>query len=138
MLQSPLMIGCDVRNMSDVTRSLLTNPMLLSIDQDPLCAQTFRLDTLTVDFDPNKQDCCILARMLEGGDIALGFFNLSDSVKNLHCTLNDMGLGVSSGMTLEMCDCFTGEKRSPICGTVSALGLQPHACKVYRCKVVKA
>ena len=138
MLQSPLMIGCDVRNMSEFTRSLLTNPMLLSIDQDPLCAQTFRLDTLTVDFDPNKQDCCILARMLEGGDIALGFFNLSDSVKNLHCTLNDMGLGVSSGMTLEMCDCFTGEKRSPICGTVSAMGLQPHACKVYRCKVVKA
>ena len=76
--------------------------------------------------------------MLEGGDIALGFFNLSDSVKNLHCTLNDIGLGVSSGMTLEMCDCFTGEKRSPICGTVSAMGLQPHACKVYRCKVVKA
>ena len=138
MLQSPLMIGCDVRNMSEFTRSLLTNPMLLSIDQDPLCAQTFRLDSLTVDFDPNKQDCCILARMLEGGDIALGFFNLSDSVKNLHCTLNDIGLGVSSGMTLEMCDCFTGEKRSPICGTVSAMGLQPHACKVYRCKVVKA
>lgn len=138
IMGSPLMIGCDVRNMSEFTRSLLTNPMLLSIDQDPLCAQTFRLDALTVDFDPNKQDCCILARMLEGGDIALGFFNLSDSVKNLHCTLNDMGLGVSSGMTLEMCDCFTGEKRSPICGTVSALGLQPHACKVYRCKVVKA
>ena len=36
MACSPLMIGCDIRNMDEETRSLLTNREVLAVNQDPL------------------------------------------------------------------------------------------------------
>ena len=138
-LQSPLMIGCDVRNMSDATRALLTNPMLIALDQDALCAQTYRILPYEGAFedDPSENRYYMLARMLENGDVALGFFNFTEEERRMECTLDEVGLGVPSGRTLELCDCFTGEKCLPQCGSV-CVTLAPHACAVYRGKVVKA
>lgn len=36
MFSAPLMIGCDVRNMSDETKKILLNKKVIEIDQDPL------------------------------------------------------------------------------------------------------
>ena len=37
MMNSPLIIGCDVRNMDETTRKILTNRELIAINQDPEC-----------------------------------------------------------------------------------------------------
>ena len=42
ILAAPLMIGCDVRNMDEVTRQILTNPEAIAVDQDPLGKQGHR------------------------------------------------------------------------------------------------
>ena len=39
MLASPLMIGCDVRAMSEATRGILLNEGLIAVNQDPLGVQ---------------------------------------------------------------------------------------------------
>jgi alpha-galactosidase len=43
MLAAPLLIGCDVRNMDESTKSILLNKDIIGIDQDPLGKQGFRV-----------------------------------------------------------------------------------------------
>jgi len=43
MLAAPLMMGCDVRDMSDATKTILMNKDIIAIDQDPLGKQGFRV-----------------------------------------------------------------------------------------------
>ena len=42
MMASPLILGNDVRNMSDETKAILTNRDLIAIDQDKLGVQGLR------------------------------------------------------------------------------------------------
>lgn len=42
-MKSPLLIGCDVRKVSDDIVELLTNPGVLAINQDPLGVQARRV-----------------------------------------------------------------------------------------------
>lgn len=46
LLGSPLMIGCDIRNMNDETLKILTNKELIKINQDEDCRQIFKLSNL--------------------------------------------------------------------------------------------
>ncbi len=43
LLASPLMIGCDVRNMTPEAKAILTAPEVLAVDQDPLGRQARNL-----------------------------------------------------------------------------------------------
>jgi alpha-galactosidase len=43
MLASPLMIGCDIRNMDETTKRILLNKDIIGIDQDSLGKQGFRV-----------------------------------------------------------------------------------------------
>ena len=43
MLSAPLMIGCDIRTMSESTKSILSNKDILAIDQDSLGKPGFRV-----------------------------------------------------------------------------------------------
>lgn len=134
LLQSPLMIGCDVRNMDTFTLNLLKNPVLLSIQQDEKCMQVYRADS-PADWNSERGESFAAARGLSNGDIAIGFFNLSDDVRGIICTLNDLGIGVSSGKTLEMQNCWTNETEYPVNGAILK-SLNPHESVVYRAKIV--
>ena len=127
MLQSPLMIGCDIRNIDPFTLSLLKNPVLIGIDQDEKCAQTYRIGSETTP---------ILVRALENGDIAIGFFNLSDQSQRGTCMLDELGIGIHSHKTLELTDCWTNEKVYPSNGVIFK-NLEAHDCVVYRAKIIE-
>jgi alpha-galactosidase len=43
MLAAPLMMGCDIRNMDEATKTILLNKDLIDIDQDTLGKQGFRV-----------------------------------------------------------------------------------------------
>lgn len=69
MLSAPLMCGNDIANMTDQTKTLLTNRMAIAIDQDSLGVQGFKYaekDSLETWFKP-----------LAGGDWAVLFLNRS-------------------------------------------------------------
>jgi alpha-galactosidase len=72
LLASPLMIGCDVRHLSDLARKLLLNKHLIAVNQDPLGKQGYRVGQ--VDYDHEKLDTW--AKPLADGSIAVGLFNL--------------------------------------------------------------
>ena len=41
IMNSPLLIGCDLRNIKEATLNLLTNTELIALNQDPLCQQAY-------------------------------------------------------------------------------------------------
>lgn len=132
MLQSPLMIGCDVNEMDDFTLNLLKNPILLGINQDEKCAQTYRCDAC---YDYDHGDYFILIRLLSNGDLAIGYFNLSDGERNIIGTLSDFGINVVSNKKLELQNCWTHEKSYSVNGIVE-VKLPAHESVVFRARIV--
>ena len=133
-MQSPLMIGCDVRGMSSATRNILTNRELIRIDQDaearpiyPVGGKAF--DSFFIGF-----------KHLEGGEYLLAAFNFTDSPLtpwSSHVELYDIGLPVGSGLALRMKDLATGEDLGKVREFLS-LPLKGREFKMYRCTVVPA
>ena len=77
----------------------------------------------------------IYSRQLENGDVAIGLFNLSEEKAAARFNLDEIGLGFSTGKTLDMYEVWTGENFRVDNSTVSR-ELEPFACEVYRAKVV--
>ena len=130
MMNSPLMIGCDVRKINDATKKILLNQDIIAINQDIECRSPFQLNCVS-----NSIDTFVLAKFLSNGDIAVGMFNLGDVPAMVTVDFWDMGLTVSSGRNLEFYDCIEheniGVKKEIFSDTVAA-----HGSKVYRCKMV--
>lgn len=129
-LGSPLMIGCDLRNMSQAAYDILTNEELIRINQDPVCRQPDKLIGIW-----NGDDILIYEKHLAGGDIALGLFNLREERAGVKVNLDEMGLPASTGKTLEMTEVWTGEKYVVKNANIM-IDLDACDCAVYRAKVV--
>lgn len=131
LLGSPLMIGCDIRNIKKEALDILSNKELIKINQDADCRQVIKLSLLHIE----GKDIKAYARTLENGDIAVGFFNLSDKNATVKFTLDEVGLPESTGKTLEMHEVWTGETVTVKNGTFIK-GIEAFDSLVYRCKVV--
>ena len=135
-LQSPLMIGCDVRNMAPETIRLLTNRDVLAVNQDSGCRQPFSVGGSVNYACGDMEDSFIWAKLLDNGDLAVGMFNLSDSPRNMYLTMSDLALPRYCDRKLEMHELWTGET----CATVDErfiTRVEAYDCKLYRCKIVK-
>ena len=72
LLASPLMVGCDVRNMAQATRDILLHRDVIAINQDPLGRQGYRVGKI----DYANEIAEIWAKPLVDGSLAVGLFNL--------------------------------------------------------------
>lgn len=145
LLGSPLMIGCDIRDMDDTTRSILMNKDVLAINQDPDYNQAYECNhegSPAVVHDQDEpirtHEHPIYARLLANGDYAIGFFNLSDQKSNywnMSLLMDRLGLPETSGKTLEATELWTGETKTIINGIWSE-SIEPHSCKLFRARVV--
>lgn len=129
MMSAPLMIGCDVRNISEEALKTLTNKSLLSIDQDPAVRQAIRVPSEKGD------DHLILFKHLEGGDYAIAMYNFSESPCKNNFFLHDIGLGTETGYGLTLENIITGEKFEKAADDFGYY-LEPHTCATFRAKVV--
>lgn len=129
LLGSPLMIGCDIRNMNEETLKILTNKELIKINQDEDCRQVFKLSPIWND------NVKAYARNLGNGDIALGFFNFSGEEGAVRVNLDELGLPESTGKTLCMRNVWEDESITVKNGTFIH-NIKPYDSLVYRCKVV--
>lgn len=134
MFGSPLMIGCDIREMDEDTRAILMNKDVIAINQDPAARQLFAVNSWPDDSTPKKS---IWVRMLEGGDYAIGMFNMEECRRMMAVNFSDIGIGRATGKTLELHDVWSGETFRPANNMVRTL-LEPHTCRLYRAKVVDA
>lgn len=148
MMNSPLMIGCDIRNMDEDTKRILLNKDVIAINQDiagnqPYFANSRNYITNEVrkSDEPFFQEYPLvltkLAKLLNNGDIAIGFFNFTDSVcQDTIITPDMIGLPLISGKTVELTDLWTGEVLYTDNGTIRGKACEAHGCQLYRAKVV--
>ena len=151
LLNSPLMIGCDIRSMDETTKSILLNKEVIAINQDPKGAQPFFVNNMIwkanqarkSDVDPHFEkyplDVPMVAKYLDNGDIAVGVFNFTDSVANrwqMTLTCDNLGLPLNCGKTFEAVDLWTGEVVKAFNGTLEIQSLEPHACRLFRVKII--
>jgi len=129
-LGSPLMIGCDIRNMNQVTRDILSNKEMIAINQDPLMRQPYSIKGIW-----GNDDLLMYARNLSNGDIAIALVNLSEERATARFNLDEIGLPLSLGKTLQMKDIWSGNEAKITNGTV-IWELEPFDCAVFRAKLV--
>jgi alpha-galactosidase len=83
LLASPLLIGCDLSQLDDFTKALLTNWEVLEVSQDPLGRQARRVSaTGSVE---------VWARPLADGTIAVGSFNRGRTAAPVTVLWKDIG-----------------------------------------------
>lgn len=88
VLSSPLLIGCDMRNMKTATKELLTNTELIALNQDPLHLQAYVAYKLN--------DCYIMVKDIEerfGTTRAIAVYNPAGSNRTVTLDLPKLELG---------------------------------------------
>jgi alpha-galactosidase len=84
LLDSPLLIGCDMTQLDDFTLSLLTNDEVLEVSQDPLGKQAARI--------AKNGDLEVWAKDMEDGSKAVGLFNRGKAETKVAANWSDLGL----------------------------------------------
>ena len=128
---SPLMIGCDIRNMSKETEDILLNEEIIRINQDRACRQPVKHAGVWA-----GDDLLLYSRQLENGDLAIGIFNLGEGKVTARLNLDELGLPFSTGRTLAMRELWTGEETGVRNATIIR-ELEPYGCAVFRAKIVE-
>ena len=156
-LQSPLMIGCDIRHMDEATRNILLNKAVIALNQDESCHQAYIANNPLQAFGTNEQhvtptvnrqpeepfyhysDYClsrsILVRRLADGDMAVIRLNFRDhETSNAPTVITPDMLGLPEDCTarMQVTDLWTGEEITLVHGTIPNHGIPPHGCQVLR------
>lgn len=84
LLAAPLIIGCDISQLDDFTLNLLCNVEVNEINQDILGYQGFQVYA--------DEQCSVIVKHLENGEIAIGLFNKTDSKREINATFKQLGL----------------------------------------------
>lgn len=133
MMGSPLMIGCDIRKATPEIKEILQNKDLLLINQDEEARGCYKIAAEPQWFHPDEN--FILVKALENGDLAIGFFNMSDDRGEMSLQFWDLGLSIAQGQKLSFYNCLEGKEM----GTYKerfAVTLDAYDCLVVRAKVV--
>ncbi len=127
LMNSPLIIGCDIRHMSDKTGEILMNEDLIAINQDPECRSSYRVDVY------GFPGCFSLIKPLSDGAYAVGLFNFSDVANNVTLNFWDMGLSAAAGYGMELYDCISHQKEG-VKKEYIRYKIPTHGCRVFRMK----
>ena len=130
MFSCPLMLGCDIRNMSDFIRKLVTNRDLIRIDQD----SEARPPIMT--HHPWNDRLVTLFKHLDDGSYALGFFNLDDSDGEAVATFSDFGLPAHAGYDLILRDALDGGDEHR-CREYLRVSVPAHDCRVFIARLAR-
>jgi len=92
LVKAPLIIGCDVTSISAQTLSILTNPEVIAVNQDPLGIQGRRVQKLG--------DLEVWAGPLSGHSIAVILFNRGSSTNSITVRWERIGLNMQTLCTI--------------------------------------
>lgn len=126
LFNSPLILGCDLRNVSDKYRDLLCNRELIRINQDPEGRAPF-----PIGFDDSFAFC----KLLSGGEYAVLLINVNDTKNNMSFVPHDMGLMENSGYKMALTDVLNGETFEA--SDIFFIPVEPKDCRMLRGRLVK-
>lgn len=96
MMNSPLLLGNDLRTISKKTLSIVTNKELIDLNQDPLCYQARKLqDTLGIQTWAKP-----LGSSTSSGKVAVALLNTNDKTTFVTLDVNSIGISVKDGYTI--------------------------------------
>nr|NQU93680.1 glycoside hydrolase family 27 protein [Bacteroidota bacterium] len=95
IMNSPLLIGDDLRDISDTTIAILTNKEIIALNQDPLGYQARRI----VDYGELEVWAKPLISTMSG-QIAVALLNRSEQTDIISLSLDTLGIDASKGYTL--------------------------------------
>ena len=146
MLSVPLILGADVRNMPAFAESLVLNPGLLRINQDPegrvpQVVYRGRMIYSGPDVPGGWKEYAdtglTLFKHMSGGEFAVGFFNMAPMPGQVPFIFADAGLPSTSGFALHFCDALTGEdlglRQDYLNLMVPARGCRVLTCRIEKC-----
>lgn len=131
IMNSPLMIGCDIRNMTQATADILMNRDVIRINQDPECRSFYRVNQWN-----NPQHMFSLIKPLASGEYAIGMFNFGDRTGEMSLQFFDIGLPYSSGYKLSFYDCYEHKPIGVYCERFCT-NIEAHDSRMYIVKLVK-
>ena len=126
---APLMMGADLRKVSDEYRAMLQHKELIRLNQDAECRPPYRVR--------EDNGYHVFIRHLADGEFALGIFNLCDNTRTAECIFAEMGIPVGSGVKVALTDVMTGEEIAPKRDDHYPQ-IPAHSFKIYRAKCVMA
>lgn len=127
MLDSPLIMGCDLRTIDPKAKKILQNKDLIAINQDPEARTCYKL------LCQDRPDTFTLVRPLSDGSYAAGVFNFGEKAVHTGFTFWDMGLSNSAGQNLSVYDCLAHEDVG-VLSENCCVEVASHGCKVFRVK----
>lgn len=119
---SPLLIGCDLTKIPAASLSLLSNPELIALDQDPL-GQQARVVRADCDVYLYVKDL----KTAHGTERAIAVCNLSDSLRRFTVEMNDLDL---AGI-VAVRDLFARRDLPPVTDGHMVLTIPPHDTKLF-------
>ncbi|RQP03203.1 hypothetical protein POPTR_018G152200v4 [Populus trichocarpa] len=120
LAKAPLLIGCDVRTMSDETIEILSNREVIAVNQDKLGVQGKKVK--------NNGDLEVWAGPLSNNKIAVVLWNRGSSRATVTAYWSDIGLDPTT--TVNARDLWAHSNQPSVKGQISA-DLDSHACKMY-------
>jgi len=120
MLAAPLMMGCDIRNMNESTKTILLNKDIIDIDQDVLGNQGYRV---------MRKDCLeAWKKPLTGNRVAVALLNRNSADRSV--TVSWEALELDPAARYNVYDVWKHTALGQANGTLSA-DLKPHECQVF-------
>ena len=120
MLSAPLMIGSDIRNMDESTKTILLNKEIIAIDQDVLGKQGIRV--------MRKDGLEAWKKQLSGDRVAIAFLNRNSWNETITATWEDLEL--DPDLRFSIYDVWEHQQVKHEEGILSAR-LKPHECQVF-------
>jgi alpha-galactosidase len=124
MLSAPLILGSDPRALSPATITMLENPQVIAVDQDPLGAQATLLT-------PSGSGQVWVKPTLAGGARAVALFNRGTSTVQISTTARAVGLPSASRYLVQ--DLWSNQAKTTR-GTITAL-VPAHGVVLYQATV---
>ncbi len=121
IMNSPLLIGCNINSLSTTNLNLLKNKELIALNQDTLYQQAY--------LAAKVNDCYIMVKDIEkhyGNKRAFAIYNPNDAAKKV--TLNFSVIDLADSVVLH--DCFTKKDIGKFYGTYEVT-VPKHGTKIY-------
>ncbi|CAM0950843.1 unnamed protein product [Alopecurus aequalis] len=120
LVKAPLLIGCDIRSMSNETKEILGNQKVIAVNQDELGVQGHKV----------QQDGYleVWAGRLSGGRVALVLWNRGPAEASITASWRTVGLNLTA--VVDAHDLWTDEVTSSVQGNLTK-NVDSHACKMF-------